>query len=282
MDRKLVDGLERTLGNNCTSTRSSRREHIMKITRSIGLAAMAAGACFGTGNAFAQGEPVSCITSTHGSTTIGTQGTPCTITDEMKVFLVAATAHTSTGTIGANVPGPAGLDFTSGNTVRFDNGFATIHPIAMGPAESFPNLHISAVDSEHFTDLTFDVQMANLAATNLVVSTTDGTEAAGSFDFIGLQHNTDLRFDILNPGGLTAVDLSTTSPSGIHEVKHLEVSGFTGAVGVPEPSTFALMVLGVLGVGLAGYRRSRRTRLERDFLWHGNASGADELPGAIA
>jgi hypothetical protein len=57
------------------------------------------------------------------------------------------------------------------------------------------------------------------------------------------------------------VDLTTTSPSGIKEVKQIQVSGFTGVTVIPEPSTFALMALGVVGVGLAGACRTRRTRL---------------------
>jgi hypothetical protein len=151
---------------------------------------------------------------------------------------------------------------------------------------SFPSLTISAVSGTDFTDLTFDAQMQNLAATNnaehLTVSTFDDGVSKGSFPFTTLPHSADLRFDVLNNTGLTSVVLTAEGVSGIKEVKQIQVSGFTGTVVVPEPSTFALMVLGVLGVGLAGYRRTRRTRPERDFLWHGNAAGADELPGAIA
>jgi hypothetical protein len=49
-----------------------------------------------------------------------------------------------------------------------------------------------------------------------------------------------------NPGTLT---LSTSSPS--LEVAGLAVSTFS----VPEPSTWALMVLGFLGLGFASYRK---------------------------
>lgn len=248
-----------------TSTRSSRREHIRKVTRAIALAAMAAGACFGTGNAFAQ----SCIEAFKGGAPGGQGGTfiagtpnvPCTITGEVKVFIDEAVSTTSTGDVGSQ-HGTHGLVFTSNDTVRFANGWSTIHPTDFpAPNASFPNLNILAVPGRHFTDLTFDLQMADLAATNLTVATFDGTIGEGSFGFTGLPHSTDLRFDILNPTGLTAVDLTATSPSGIHEVKQIQVSGFTGVVKVPEPSTFALMALGVVGVGLAGLRRTRRTRL---------------------
>jgi hypothetical protein len=199
----------------------------------------------------------------------------------VKVFIDGTVANSSVGDVGSQ-HGTHGLTFSSNDIVKFANGWSTIHPEGSGPNASFPNLNILAVPGTHFTDLTFDAQMANLAATNLTVNTFNGTAAEGSFTFDALHHSTDLRFDVLNPTGLTAVDLVTTSPSGLKEVKQIQVSGFTGTVVVPEPSTFALMVLGVVGVVLAGARRTRRTRLERDFLWHGNASGADELPGAIA
>jgi hypothetical protein len=198
----------------------------------------------------------------------------------VKVFIDGAVSPTSTGDVGSQ-HGVTGLNFTSTDTVRFANGWSTIHPTGTGPTEHFPNLDITAVSGTDFTDLTFDAQMANTGTTDLTVSTFKGSDPEGSFNFTALPHSTDLRFDVLNPAGLTAVDLSTTLPSGIHEVKQIQVSGFTGVVVVPEPSTFALMVLGVVGVVLAGARRTRRTRPERDFLWHRNA-GVEELGGAIA
>ena len=35
---------------------------------------------------------------------------------------------------------------------------------------------------------------------------------------------------------------------------------FTATTGVPEPSTWALMVLGFAGLGFAGYRRANKSR----------------------
>jgi hypothetical protein len=176
----------------------------------------------------------------------------------VKVFIDMAEARVSTGDVGSQ-HGTEGLNFNSNDVVKFANGWSTIHP--SGTAHSFPNLDISAVPGTDFTDLTFDLQMAHLTATTLEVSTFFGNTNRGDFTFAGLQHDTDLRFDVLNPAGLTAVDLTTTSPSGIKEVKQIQVSGFTGVTVIPEPSTFALMALGVVGVGLAGACRTRRTRL---------------------
>jgi hypothetical protein len=46
----------------------------------------------------------------------------------------------------------------------------------------------------------------------------------------------------------------------LKEVKQLEISGFSG-VSVREPSTWAMMALGLVGLGLAARRRTGRSRL---------------------
>jgi hypothetical protein len=72
---------------------------------------------------------------------------------------------------------------------------------------------------------------------------------------IVLNHDEDISFivEALSGTVLTAVDLSSTS--GIKEAKHFEVSG------VPEASTWALMLVGFAGLGFAGYRKTRRAIL---------------------
>ena len=91
-------------------------------------------------------------------------------------------------------------------------------------------------------------------------------------------------FDILNPndfsvassnGGLvtvtnpqnglneyTAITLNGTFTSltlhsavGIAAIQQFEISGASGVGAIPEPSTWAMMVLGFMGVGFMAYRR---------------------------
>jgi hypothetical protein len=106
-----------------------------------------------------------------------------------------------------------------------------------------------------FTDFLFHLQMVNTAPENLTVDALSGTTVERSFTYSGLPHDADLSFIISDPAGLTAIDLSSTT--GIKEGKMFAVSG----VSVPEPSTWAMMVLGLVGLGLASTRRTGRPRL---------------------
>jgi PEP-CTERM motif len=52
-------------------------------------------------------------------------------------------------------------------------------------------------------------------------------------------------------------EISLLSTSGIKEAKHFEVSGVAA---IPEPSTWAMMLLGFAGLGFAAYRKAHRAR----------------------
>ena len=234
-----------------------------KFTRSILLAAMTAGACFATGVASAQ----VCFNGQHGSNNLGPQSS-CVTTTEQEIFLVDATnTMTTTGSVGTN-HGPADVTFTStagpstpAAALDFANGAGTIKPHANGNLASFPGLTITT-PGHTFTDLLFSVQLVNTTPLSLTLealsgSTVEGTVTYPVSGFADLAHDADLRFTVADPAGLTAVELISTS--GLKEVKQLDISGFS--VGVPEPSTWAMMALGLVGLGLAARRRTGRSRL---------------------
>ena len=227
-----------------------------KFTRSILLAAVTAGACFPTGVASAQ----VCFNGQHGSANLG-PASSCPTTAEQEIFLVDATnSMTSTGSVGTN-HGPVDVTFSSTAALDFANGNGTIKPSATGHLTSFPDLTITT-PGHTFTDLLFDVQLVNTTPLSLTLEAmSGGTTAMVSYPvpgFAGLAHDADLRFIVVDPAGLTGVEL--TSTSGLKEVKQLDISGFSG-VSVPEPSTWAMMALGLVGVGLAARRRKGRSRL---------------------
>jgi choice-of-anchor C domain-containing protein len=64
-------------------------------------------------------------------------------------------------------------------------------------------------------------------------------------------------FSFTTPGGLTNLSFSSldTPPS-----PYGPVIGGVAVTAVPEPSTWAMMLLGFVGLGLAGYRRTRTSR----------------------
>ncbi len=73
-----------------------------------------------------------------------------------------------------------------------------------------------------------------------------------TYDTLG--HDADINFVLADASGLTAVDLS--SPTGIKEAKHFDVSGV--GVAIPEPSTWAMMLLCFAGLGYAAWRNARK------------------------
>jgi hypothetical protein len=60
--------------------------------------------------------------------------------------------------------------------------------------------------------------------------------------------------DILGPGDYTAEITGTVN------VRKLGVGGTVTTTGVPEPATWAMMVLGFMGLGYAAFRRSAKGR----------------------
>ena len=63
-------------------------------------------------------------------------------------------------------------------------------------------------------------------------------------------------------GALAPGDVYTIDVTGTNNVAPLRlgVGGSVFTTGVPEPSTWALMVLGFMGLGYAGFRRSAKGR----------------------
>jgi hypothetical protein len=141
------------------------------------------------------------------------------------------------------------------SSLDFANGFATITPSAKGGKASFGDLEFT-IPGHTFTDLVFGLQMLKADTTDMTIEAIDGTTLVQSFDLTGLKHDADLSFILVATGG-PLTEISLLSGSGIKEAKHFEVSGVAA---IPEPSTWAMMLLGFAGLGFAGYRKARSAR----------------------
>jgi hypothetical protein len=210
-----------------------------------------AAAAFAGGMAVAAGSASAttvCLGGDYGSSS-------CTASMEQMIFLESAT-DTTTGF--GNVGSQTGLpqtEFTSTDTLDFANGFATITPSAKGGGTSFANLDFT-IPGYAFTDLVFDLQMVKAdGGQNVTITAYDGSTLEATFALTGISHDADQSYILVATGGfLTSVDI--TSTSGIKEAKHFEVSG-----AIPEPSTWAMMLLGFAGLAYAGYRKTKRAAL---------------------
>jgi hypothetical protein len=189
----------------------------------------------------------------HGSTNYGPDAS-CATDVEHEVFLQDAKDKSAGfGNIGSQTGAPV-VEFTSTAALVFANGNATIKP----EGTFFPTLTIS-IPGHSFTDLLFDLQLLKTdspSGENLTVDAWDGTTLERTFTYSTLAHDAVINFTVADVSGLTAVSLSSTS--GIKEAKHFDVSGVDP---IPEPSTWALMMLGFAGLGYAAFRRPGKSRL---------------------
>jgi hypothetical protein len=172
------------------------------------------------------------------------QGSSC-VSDTTNVNLDAFTdAGTVTGTVG--IGGPlVSFSSTQGN-LSTNPGAATVF----------------TADGSLLTNLTFTILSGFTAAefnlengdpSSFLVTLTDS--GGDSFSQTLTKLNGSNIFDIVAPAGATYTSATFTSTGGgFADLKQLRV---TLATAVPEPATWAMMLLGFAGIGMAMRRRGR-------------------------
>jgi hypothetical protein len=117
----------------------------------------------------------------------------------------------------------------------------------------------TAITNDNFGELTFRSSNLNLLITTLDDPTTgvnqDGSLAGSAIAF---QSGANFfSFQVFSGGGLNF----TAAGSGV-TLRGLGASSFSqaGILSTPEPSTWAMMLIGFAGLGYAGYRRAREPR----------------------
>ena len=124
------------------------------------------------------------------------------------------------------------------------------------------------ITTGNFGELTFRSSTLNLLITTLDGPTT-GVNQDGSLagNAIAFQSGVNVfAFQVLSGGGL-----NWTAAGSALTLRGLGASKFSpaGILSTPEPSTWAMMLLGFAGLGFAGYRRARE---QRALVWRALAA----------
>jgi hypothetical protein len=161
-----------------------------------------------------------------------------------------------TGTVG----GHAGAAITVTTTGNIDSGagFATITPVKGG---TLTDLIFTPTDPTLFEDFSFRGQLDPVGDTGVItVRWTDNSGMTGDVKFTGVPGpDTDFgRLGIISNDGetLKSVEVFTAAGESFDEFKQVQFSAPGIPPSVPEPSTWAMMLLGFAGVGFMSFRRS--------------------------
>ena len=190
----------------------------------------------------------------------GAGSSSCTAGAESQIFIQDAS---NTLTVYGNVGSSSGLplvDFVASGIVNGSNANGAITQTIGGPA--VPSLAIS-VPGYTFTDLVFNLTASGPGGEipqDLTITAVDGNGVAVSAVYDSLMKFTPYAFDVVATSGvLTKIDLSASGY--ITQADSFNISGLSPiAPAVPEPSTWAMMLIGLAGLGFAGYRKGRKAR----------------------
>ena len=157
----------------------------------------------------------------------------------------------TTGTVGAYTvliesDGVQLFSSASGNATIKPEGGQTLNSLVFTPS-----------DASVFSAFAFNAQMA---VNNFKLTWVDSTNATGDIDFTGLQLNALKDYAIASFDGSTLKSLTLSAPDdGFKQLKIFELEAASGTAGVPEPSSMALLGLGVAGFGAYRRRKVQKT-----------------------
>jgi hypothetical protein len=166
--------------------------------------------------------------------------------DETKIYFDANIGTSITGHLGSQTGTPV-FTFSSLNDEQLNgkNGFASIDAVS----SVYHDLVITAQAGFTFTDLVFDILNPN----DFSVASSNGGLVTVTNPPNGLNEYTAITLN----GTFTSLTLH--SDVGFAQIKQFEISGVNGVGAIPEPSTWAMMILGFMGIGFVAYRRKSHT-----------------------
>jgi hypothetical protein len=168
---------------------------------------------------------------------------------------------TFTGTVGGHTGTAVTVD-TIGN-IDTGAGFSTITPTS---GATLTSLTFTPTDDTLFTDFSFRGQLAPVGDTGVInVAWTDSNNLSGTLQFTGIPGpDTDFnRLGIVSNDGetLKSVVITTAAGESFDEFKQVQFSAASIPPSIPEASTWAMMILGFVGLGYASFRRTSKPRL---------------------
>jgi PEP-CTERM motif-containing protein len=184
-----------------------------------------------------------------------TTGTPL----DNQIFGIAGDGTTVFGS-SPNNDGIANVTFTADTTVHMGAGFAQINDATPNDPNWFSLIINPDLD---FTDFKFSTQLVDDGTIEVFYLLAGGacdadnpacyTLSAGSYS----ADNNNLN-KLLSGATFDGLRLVSSAPIAFFEVKQMTFNGVTGGPPVPEPATWAMMLLGFGGIGMA-MRRSRKS-----------------------
>lgn len=167
----------------------------------------------------------------------------------------ATNVGTVTGTVGPN-------DLVVNFTSTSGSHLLTANPSGQATVSggtgntSLTQLSFDLANNDTFTKAVFNI---NAAHDGSVLIHVEGFNITGGFfedDFTVSAHGQNF-FTVSSINGQLMTDISLTAINGatFQDVRQVRIGGFETVGAVPEPSTWAMMILGFAGVGFLAYRR---------------------------
>jgi hypothetical protein len=158
-------------------------------------------------------------------------------------LLVNFTSTSGSGLLSANPSGQATVSGGTGNT-------------------SLTELTFGLANNETFTRSVFNI---NAATDGSVLIHVEGINITGGFfeDDFTVDANGQNFFTVTSINGQLIQNIALTGINGaiFEDVRQVRLGGSSVVSTVPEPSTWAMMILGFVGVGFMGYRRRGQASL---------------------
>jgi hypothetical protein len=155
-------------------------------------------------------------------------------------LLVDFTSTSGSGLLNANPSGQATVSGGTGNT-------------------SLTQLSFELANNATFTRSVFNI---NAATDGSVLIRVEGLNIVGGFfqDDFTVDANGQNFFTVTSINGQLMTDISLTAINGatFEDVRQVRLGGGSVVSTVPEPSTWAMMLLGFAGIGFMAYRRNQK------------------------